>query len=140
MSRWGKLRDVLPLEQLGACLPTAKRACGRKEYFDNPGKIALMFLKHELGVSDEKLIEHINHNPSLQLFCGMRLADTELIRDTGIVSRIRGFIAHHADLEKLQGILLNHWKVDIEMPHLLKMDATRSGTDVMRVIFVIRPM
>jgi len=62
MSGWGKLRESLPLEQLGNCLPRSKNKCGRKEYFDNSGKFALMFLKHELGVSDEKLIEHINHS------------------------------------------------------------------------------
>lgn len=99
-----------------------------------------MFLKHELGVSDEKLIEHINHNPTLQLFCGMRLGNLELIRDTGIVSRIRGLIAHQADLDKVQRILIDHWQGDIEMRHFLKMDATRSGTDVTRAISVIRRM
>lgn len=123
-SRWGRLHDALPLEQLSSCLPTPKNTCGRKGYFDNAGKFALMFLKHELGVSDEKLIEHINHNPTLQLFCGMRLGDLELIRDTGIVSRIRGFIAHHADLEKAQRILIDHWQADIDTPHFLKADAT----------------
>lgn len=124
MSSWGKLWASLPLEQLGKCLPRPKHNCGRKEYFDNSGKFALMFLKHELGVSDEKLIEHINHNPSLQIFCGMRLGNLELIRDTGIVSRIRGFIAHQADLEKVQRILIEYWKADIEMKYFLKMDAT----------------
>jgi len=124
MSSWGKLRESLPLERLGNCLPRSKNKCGRKEYFDNSGKFALMFLKHELGVSDEKLIEHINHNPSLQIFCGMRLGDLELIRDTGIVSRVRGSIAHQANLEDVQRILIDHWQEDIEMKHFLKMDAT----------------
>lgn len=124
MSRRGRLWSALPLEQLGNCLPRQQHNCGRKEYFDNSGKFALMFLKHELGVSDEKLVEHINHNPTLQLFCGMRLGDLELIRDTGIVSRIRGFIARHADLEQVQRILLDHWKVDTGNQHFLKMDAT----------------
>jgi len=124
ISSWGRMREALPLEQLGNCLPRPRHNCGRKEYFDNSGKFALMFLKHELGVSDEKLIEHINHNPTLQLFCGMRLGDLELIRDTGIVSRIRGLIAHQADLDKVQRILIDHWYEDIEMKHFLKMDAT----------------
>ena len=124
MSSWGKLHETLPLEQLSDCLPRPNNNCGRREYFDNSGKFALMFLKHELGVSDEKLIEHINHNPSLQMFCGMRLGDSELIRDTGIVSRIRGFIAHRADMDKVQRILIDHWQEEIEMKHFLKMDAT----------------
>lgn len=124
MSRRGRLWSALPLEQLGNCLPRQQHNCGRKEYFDNSGKFALMFLKHELGVSDEKLVEHINHNPTLQLFCGMRPGGMELIRDTGIVSRIRGFMAHHADLEQVQRILLDHWKVDTGNQHFLKMDAT----------------
>lgn len=124
MSSWGKLYEVLPWEELSQCLPPPKNNRGRKPYFDNKGKLALMFLKHKLGVSDQKLIEHINHNPSLQLFCGICLEDTQLIRDTGIVSRIRGFIAHHADLESIQQILIRHWKPDIQEVHFLKMDAT----------------
>ena len=49
MSSWGRLQEALPLEQLANCLPRPKNNCGRKEYFDNSGKFALMFLKHELG-------------------------------------------------------------------------------------------
>ncbi len=82
-----------------------------------------MLLKHELGVSDEALIEQINTNECLQLFCHMRLAPFQLIGDTGIVSRVRGYIAHHADMQAVQAILVQHWKEEVDFEHILKMDA-----------------
>ncbi len=72
-----------------------------------------MLLKHELGVSDEALIEHINTNECLQLFCHMRLGPFQYIRDTGIVSRVRGYLAHHTDLNQVQLILAHHWPAEI---------------------------
>jgi predicted nucleic acid-binding Zn finger protein len=85
--------------------------------------IAVMFLKHHLGLSDEKLIEQINHNVSLQLFCKMRLGNLELIRDTGIISRIRGYLGEHLDLAQFQASMIEPWKDCIEHPHFVKMDA-----------------
>lgn len=120
-SRWGRLHATIPWDELKACLPETTR--GPKPYFDRKGKFALMLLKHELGVSDEALIEHINTNECLQLFCNMRLGPLQLIRDTGIVSRIRGYLADHADLIQVQMILARHWKEEINFHQVLKMDA-----------------
>lgn len=123
-SRWGKLYDTIPWAALNTCLPEKKSSFGPAPYFDNKGMFAVMFLKHELGVSDEKLIDHINHNVSLQLFCGMRLGHGKMIRDTGIISRIRSYIGYKANLSEVQSILVGHWKEDIDFQHFLKADAT----------------
>lgn len=123
-SRWGRLHDVIPWEELEACLPQKKSRRGVKPYFDNKGMLAVMLLKHELGVSDEALIEHINTNVCMQLFCHMRLAPFQCIRDTGIVSRIRSYIAHQADLSQIQAILVEHWRAYIDFQHFLKIDVT----------------
>jgi len=121
-SRWGRLYDTIPWDELEACLPAITH--GPSPYFNRKGKFALMLLKHELGVSDEALIEHINTNECLQLFCHMQLGPFQCIRDTGIVSRVRGYLAHHADLTQVQMILARHWKGEINFHHVLKMDAT----------------
>lgn len=120
-SRWGRLYDTIPWDELEACLPEINR--GPSPYFDRRGKFALMLLKHELGVSDAALIEHINTNVCLQLFCNMRLDPFQLIGDTGIVSRVRGYIAHHADMQEVQAILAQHWKEAVDFEHVLKVDA-----------------
>lgn len=120
-SRWGRLYDTIPWDELETCLPAISR--GPTPYFDRKGKFALMFLKHELGVSDEALIEHINTNPCLQLFCHLRLASRQRIGDTGIVSRVRGYLAHHADLDQVQMVLARHWYEELDFRQVLKIDA-----------------
>lgn len=124
MSSWGKLHSVFPWAELVTLLPTRIRQKGPHPYFDNQGMIALMFLKHDTGLSDEKLIESLNHNVSQQLFCGMRLGHLELIRDTGIVSRIRSYLSRHLDWDQFQEILAKHWASDLSHQTFLKMDAT----------------
>ncbi len=83
-----------------------------------------MFLKSYFGLSDEKLVERFNSDWAIQLFCGKLLKENQMVKDTGIIGRIRGYMAGHADLEKVQEVLLNHWKRDISNTHVLFMDAT----------------
>lgn len=120
-SRWGRLYATIPWNELEACLPEINQ--GPSPYFGRKGKFALMLLKHELGVSDEALLEHINTNECLQLFCHMRLGPFQCIRDTGIVSRVRGYLSHHADLVRVQTILVKHWYAEINFRQVLKVDA-----------------
>lgn len=86
--------------------------------------MALMFLKAYLKLSDEKLIERFNTDWALQLFCGKLLGEGQQIRDKAIVSRLRGYIAQHADWQQLQEVLARHWKSDMANTHVLLMDAT----------------
>ena len=83
-----------------------------------------MFAKAYLNISDEKLIERFNTDWGLQLFCGKLLSDHQRIRDKAIVSRVRSYLAEHTDWQQLQGVLINHWKRDMNNTHVLLMDAT----------------
>ena len=124
MSKLGELHAIIPWATLESQLPDRAAKKGPTPYFSNRGMIALMFLKHYTGLSDSKLIESINHNTSHQLFCGMKLGNLELVRDTGIVSRVRSHLARHLDLELFQQELAGCWKADISQPNFMKMDAT----------------
>jgi hypothetical protein len=46
---------------------------GRVSYFTPEGKIALMFLKSYIGLSDRDLVSQLNANIHYQLFCEVRI-------------------------------------------------------------------
>jgi transposase, IS5 family len=83
-----------------------------------------MFLKHYTNLSDEKLIERINTDWAMQFFCGIQLKTDEMIKDAGLVSRIRQYLAENIEIEGVQRILLSNWKDDMENVHTLLSDAT----------------
>ena len=120
----GKLHSTLPWQELAECLPPENTGPGAPRWFTAQGMLALMFLKSYLKLSDEKLIERFNTDWALQLFCGKLLADNQKIKDKAIVSRIRTYLGEHADWQQLQGVLINHWKRDMENTHVLLMDAS----------------
>ena len=120
----GKIYQSIPWDQLAECLPEENTGPGAPRWFSAKGMFGLMFLKSYLNISDEKLIERFNTDWSLQLFCGKFLGDRKQIKDKTIVSRIRSYIAEHADWEQLQAVLINHWKRDMDQTHVLLMDAT----------------
>jgi IS5 family transposase len=121
----GKVHERLPLKELGDCLPDQnENGKGAPRWLSNEGMFAMMFLKHYLNLSDRQLIDRFNTDWSLQIFCNRPLADGELIKDSNLPSRVRTYIAKHADLNRLQTVLLNYWKDDIDNTHVLSMDAT----------------
>jgi hypothetical protein len=120
----GQLHSTIPWDELSGCLPVENKGPGAPRWFSAQGMIALMFLKSYLNLSDEKLIERFNTDWALQLFCGKLLLDNDKIKDKAIVSRIRTYIGEHADWQQLQGVLINHWKRDMDNTHVLLMDAT----------------
>ncbi|MEM6965216.1 MAG: transposase [Bacteroidota bacterium] len=77
----GQLRASLPIKALSKLLPEVKNKrgnqIGTKPWFDNEGKVALQFLKMHEGCSDQKLLQRINTDWSLQLFCGIQLGWNE---------------------------------------------------------------
>lgn len=117
----GKLHKVLPIKLLAGLLP--ERKSGPKGWFDNEGQISLMFLKAYTGLSDHELIENINNNWAMQMFCGIQLSLFERIKDKNLPSGIRCRVAHFLDLDKFQQILLLHWKKDITEHHIAMNDA-----------------
>jgi len=123
-SKLGQIYDSIPWEQLSDCLPEENKGPGAPRWFSSQGMFGLMFLKAYLNLSDEKLIERFNSDWSLQLFCNKLLSDTQKVKDKAIVSRIRTYLAEHTDWQQLQGVLIDHWKRDMDYTHLLSMDAT----------------
>ena len=94
----GKIHSTIPWEALGDFLPEQDiTKPGPSQFLSNAGMFGMMFLKHILNISDEKLIERFNTDWSCQLFCGKLLSDDEKIRNTAFVSNLRGYIAHNAD-------------------------------------------
>ncbi|MEM9078826.1 MAG: transposase [Bacteroidota bacterium] len=122
----GRIYDVIPWEQLSACLPEQKKGrTGPASWFSNAGMFGVMFLKHYTNLSDEKLIDRINTDWAMQLFCGMLLSENEQIKDRAIVSRIRSKIGKHADLlSEVQQSFTDHWSMYMENRNELQMDAT----------------
>ena len=102
----------------------------RKSWFNNKGKLALMFLKSYSGLSDEKLIERLNTDWAYQMFCFRLLRDDEIIQDITLPSTTRSYISSIIDINGLQQTLLKFWKGDIDFSNLLLMDATCYESDV----------
>lgn len=133
-SRWyifknsplGKIHQIIPWQELSNCLPSQKKGRpGVVSWFSNAGMFGVMFLKHYTGLSDEKLIERINTDWAMQLFCGILLEDHEQIKDKAIVSRIRSKISEHTDLlEQAQQAMLTHWSSYMTNTDELHMDAS----------------
>src|SRR4051794_22969869 len=88
----GQLYQAIPFGELSKQVPAPARAIsdkGCKPWFDVKGGIALQILKSYYRVSDAILIEQLNGNWQMQMFCGIRLRHGEQIKDKDIVGRWR---------------------------------------------------
>jgi IS5 family transposase len=123
----GELYQAIPFDDLASLIPAPPHAVsgrGRKPWFDVKGGIGLQILKHYLGISDELLIERINTDWSLQLFCGISLRPGERINDTNLPSDWRSYIGRHLDIFAFQKQLCNHWSAHMNFTHIGMQDAT----------------
>jgi transposase, IS5 family len=123
----GPLYVAIPFEQLAAKIPAPKHSLsgkGCKPWFDLKGAIGLLILKHYTGLSDEMLIERINYDWSMQMFCGIQLRPHEKIKDTNLPSTWRGYIGRRLDIGELQKQLAIHWKPYMEYTTISSQDAT----------------
>lgn len=94
-------------------------------YLDIRGGIALEVLKRYYnGMSDKKLIENLNLNPSHRLFCFMKLPMTEQIKDKDLLVRWRQFLGLHLETESLNRVLLEAWSEEIDHKQVRMSDAT----------------
>jgi hypothetical protein len=123
-SLFGQIHDCIPWDELVACLPEERSGRGAPSWFGGKGMFALMFLKSYLNVSDRQLLERFNTDWSLQYFCGKVLAENQQIKDMTILTRGRSYLERHCEWEKLQEVLIDHWKRDVNNTHVLLMDAT----------------
>jgi transposase, IS5 family len=123
----GQLYQAIPFKELAEKIPSPKherRGLGRKPWFTVEGGIALQFLKHYHNLSDQLLIERINTDWSMQMFCGIRLGVTERIEDKNIVSSWRVYLGEHLDIKELQHVLAKQWKPHMDQVHIGSQDAT----------------
>ena len=120
----GKLYKSIPFRDLASLLPQKMTKVGAPSTFSYEGFFGLMFLKAYLNLSDEKLIARINTDWALQYFCGIQLSENQQIKDGGMPSRIRIFLAEHLDIEGFQRILINNWSSDMEGLGVMLNDAT----------------
>jgi transposase, IS5 family len=122
----GQLHQSIPFKTLVTkiALPAyEKSGRGRKPFLKVEGGIALMILKHYLGLSDELLIERLNTDWCMQYFCGVQLG-VRKIKDKNLVSWWRAYLGNSLNIAALQGVLIENWKPYMEQTHVTLMDAT----------------
>lgn len=123
----GQVYLAVPFDALAATIPAPahnKSGLGRKPWFDIKGGIALQILKHYLQLSDALLIERINTDWAMQLFCGILLKPGEQIKDTNLPSWWRTYIGEHLNMDAMQTELAKYWKPFMEQPGVGMQDAT----------------
>ena len=109
----GRIQQQLPLKEIAAAIAEkmpSKHPQGNKPLFPPEGEIALMFLKPYTGMSDDCLIEMLNGNLHMQMFCGVLIDPEHPIKDGKIVSAIRNRLALYMNIKELQKILFDSWK------------------------------
>lgn len=122
----GKIYQVIPFDELASAVsaPKSSSGLGRKPRFDVKGGIALQILKHYLQLSDALLIERINTDWSMQLFCGILLKPGERIKDTNLPSWWRSYLGKHLNIDAMQKTSADYWKSYMEETSVGMQDAT----------------
>jgi len=123
----GKIYLAIPFDKLVARIASpaySKSGLGRKPWFDMKGGIALQFLKHYLQLSDELLMQRINTDWGMQLFCGILLRGDERIRDTNLPSWWRTYIGKHLNVDDMQKEFALHWRPFMQGTGVGMQDAT----------------
>jgi IS5 family transposase len=123
----GELYQAIPFDELTRQIPKPRRAIsgkGCKPWFDVKGGIALQILKSYYRCSDAMLIDMLNGNWQMQMFCGIQLRNAEQIKDKDIVSRWRSYLGAKLDIDKLQISCVQHWKPYMQNTHTGFCDAT----------------
>src|SRR5690554_7627656 len=104
----GKIYMAVPWDDLVASFRLKEAKKGPSSIFSPQGKLALMFLKNYSGLSDRKLIEHLNGNLDWQFFCDIYLG-TQRLSNFKIISEVRCELAGKLDMDGAQEALYGHW-------------------------------
>lgn len=120
----GQLYQAIPWEELAALFPEKRFPQGKKPWLDKKGMIGLEMLKSYLGLSDAKLVERLNTDWAMRLFCGLCPLPVRWIRDHNLPSHYRKKLAQWVDYQKLQAVLAGYWRPYLQHPHLVLTDAT----------------
>lgn len=125
----GKIYTAVPWNELVSTFGLNDALKGPRSIFGPQGKIALMFLKHYAGCSDNRLVDQLNGNIDYQFFCGIHLGSDRLT-NYKIVSEIRCELAKKLNIDKVQRILFDYWRANISDHHSIVMDATCYESEV----------
>ena len=120
----GAIYQTIDWASLVELLPEKKTMVGAPSWLPKQGYFGLMFLKHYLKLSDEKLLERFNTDWAMQLFCGTLLADNEMIRDNSFVSKARSYLGKHVNFEEFQRKIIENWRNEIPDKTILLQDVT----------------
>lgn len=120
----GAIYHTIDWKSLVELLPEKKTMVGAPSWLPKQGYFGLMFLKHYLKLSDEKLLERFNTDWAMQLFCGTLLTDNEIIRDNSFVSKARSYLGKHVNFEEFQRKIIENWRDEIPDKTILLQDAT----------------
>lgn len=124
---FGKLYQSIPFAALSKLVPVPPGKLsgkGCKSWLSVEGGIALLIAKHYLQRSDSMLIERLNTDWSLQLFCGIRLKADEKIKDDDLAGRWRSYLGKHLNIDQWQVHLVSAWKDDMNQTQVGFTDAT----------------
>lgn len=127
LSELGRIYRELPLKEMAQAIARrmpARKPQGNKPMFPPEGEIALMFLKSYTGLSDDALVEMLNGNLHMQMFCGVLIDPSNPIKDGKIVSAIRNRLAQCLDIKELQKVLYEQWKGSMKDLYRCLSDAT----------------
>ena len=127
VSELGRIHAQLPLKELAEKIRShfpKTHPQGNTPMFPPEGEVALMFLKPYTGQSDDGLIEMLNGNIHMQMFCGVLIDPAKPIKNGKIVSAVRQRIAGVLDIRELQKILYGKWGGSLRNKDLCLTDAT----------------
>ena len=127
VSELGRIHAQLPLKELAEKIRShfpKTHPQGNTPMFPPEGEVALMFLKPYTGQSDDGLIEMLNGNIHMQMFCGVLIDPAKPIKNGKIASAIRQRIAGVLDIRELQKILYGKWGGSLKDKDLCLTDAT----------------
>ena len=126
-SELGLIYEKLPLKEMADAIRKKmprRSGRGRKAMFSPEGEVALMFLKQYVGMGDYELVEMLNGNLNMQMFCGVLIDPAHPIKDGKIVSAIRNRLAPYLDIKAMQKILYAKWAPELGDKDLCLTDAT----------------
>ena len=126
-SELGYIHAKLPLKEMADKIAShfpRKKPQGNKPMFPPEGEVALMFLKSYTGLSDDRLVEMLNGNIHMQMFCGVLINPEYHIKDGKIVSAIRNRLVSALDIKELQTVLYEKWSPELPNKDLCLSDAT----------------
>lgn len=129
-TRLGGIYRAVPWADIVKVLGLREHNKGPRAIFSPRGKVALMFLKHFVGCSDRRLIEHLNSNSHYQIFCDIAIPIGSPITNYKIVSEVRCELLQKLKFDGLQSVLAQKWTPHMSDLGSICMDATCYESDM----------